>query len=763
MLEMLASWHLNYLLHSTVLLLAALLIERTPFMRRQVAWREALWRVALLGGLFTASWQLAWPHLMQPRAEVASVFAAVSATPQEVAVMSKPITGPVTEPVAAAPAAPMAPLTSSRAQAAEPSSSSDGIGAMVISMLTLLWLPLAALGLLLLGLRWLLLRAHVARLPAHAGTQLQSLVARLARRAEVPTPPLRLSKRWQSPLVAPGGAICLPEWVESRLDEPQREAVLAHELAHLRRRDPAWRLLTQGVMSLAWMQPLNRIAAHRLDTLAELACDAWAARSRDQGLALAESLYVCASQLKTKARNNKRAPRLAAAMGQPRSALLARIQTLLEDRNMNDENDASKQAARRLPWRWMLLGALLIGGAAAALAPAFVLDKMELGWLRDLNQNSHIVASRSPEGDWRVQARGGMVEFNEAEDEITKISGVVTLSEEAKGIKRRAEYKPAADGKITFKYSVNGTEQPLDDAGRLWMKTMVQRAAEAFIPADVRAAKLYAKGGVPGAIVWLDKASSDYLRRAVIQALLKLPQVGPLDAGQVQQLIATIGRMSGDFDRREAYIAVIEHQPLGADQQQVLLAGVAAMSSDFDRRTVLENLSPSIASTPEVLRAWEAVIAGIGSDFDRRTSIEKLMELDKPTPAQVEAAIAATGQLGSDFDHRTALIATGKHLVTDAQIAAYAQSAGRISGDFDRREALVALIEHQPKLSKSGAMAVIAAIAGMGSSFDATQVLVSLADHMPNDAELLAAYRAQARNLPDHERGQVEKALDRLS
>ena len=743
MLELLASWHLNYLLHSTVLLLAALLIERTPFIRRQPAWREALWRVALLGGLFTASWQLAWPHL-QPQTE--AVIAQAPVPSQAAPVIAAPVmVEPATE------------LTPSRVQAAAPSSSSSASTdwRSAVSIVTLLWLPMAALGLLLLALRWLWLRGQVARLPTHADARLQNLAARLARRAEVPTPTLRLSKRWQSPLVAPGGAICLPEWVQSRLDEPQREAVLAHELAHLRRRDPAWRLLTQGVMALAWMQPLNRLAAHRLDTLAELACDAWAARSQDQGLALAESLYVCASHL-----TRKRAPRLAAAMGQPRSALLARIQTLLENRNMNEEQ---AQPARRLPWRWIVLGALLTGGAAAALAPAFVLDKLDLGWLRDLNQNNYVVASSGPEGDWRVQARGGMVEFNEAEDEITKVSGVVTLSDEVKGLKRKAEYTPTPDGKFTLKYSVNGKEQPLDEAGRLWMKTMVQRGAEALVPADVRAARLYAKGGVPGAIAWLDRARSDYQRRAVIQALLQLPQVGPLEAAQVQQLIATITKMSGDFDRREAYVALIEHQLLSADQQQSLLAGVAAMDGDFDRRTVLEHLSPSLASAPEVLTAWQAVIARIGSDFDRRTAIEKLMALDKPTPAQVDAAMAASLRLGSDFDHRTALIAIGKHLVTDAQLAAYTQSAGHIGGDFDRREALVNLIETQPKLSKEGALAVITAIGGMGSSFDATQVLVTLAGHMPNDAAVLAAYRARARDLPDHERGQVEKALDHLS
>jgi hypothetical protein len=195
----------------------------------------------------------------------------------------------------------------------------------------------------------------------------------------------------------------------------------------------------------------------------------------------------------------------------------------------------------------------------------------------------------------------------------------------------------------------------------------------------------------------------------------------------------------------------------------MLLGGVARMGSDNDRRTVLEHLSATLASTPEVLQAWESAIARIGSDFDRRSSIESLMKLDKPTPAQVDAALAATAHLDSDFDHRTALVATVQHLATDAQLTAYAQSASHITGDFDRREALIALLQRQQKISKDGALAVLAALQGMGSSFDTTQVLIALADHIPNDAELLAAYRARAHALADHERGQVEKALDRLS
>jgi len=57
---------------------------------------------------------------------------------------------------------------------------------------------------------------------------------------------------------------------------------------------------------------------------------------------------------------------------------------------------------------------------------------------------------------------------------------------------------------------------------------------------------------------------------------------------------------------------------------------------------------------------------------------------------------------------------------------------------------------------------VLTAAAGTGSDFEAGQVLEALAEHLPNDAALIERYRAEARRLGDHERGQAKKALDRL-
>ncbi len=73
--------------------------------------------------------------------------------------------------------------------------------------------------------------------------------------------------------------------------------ILAHELAHLRRRDHWVRRLELAAGLLWWWNPLYWSTRRRLDAEAELACDEWAVRAFPEGrLAYAEALlHVCRS------------------------------------------------------------------------------------------------------------------------------------------------------------------------------------------------------------------------------------------------------------------------------------------------------------------------------------------------------------------------------------------------------------------------------------------------------------------------------------
>ena len=66
-------------------------------------------------------------------------------------------------------------------------------------------------------------------------------------------------------------------------------------------------------------------------------------------------------------------------------------------------------------------------------------------------------------------------------------------------------------------------------------------------------------------------------------------------------------------------------------------------------------------------------------------------------------------------------------------------------------------------LDKTITIATLDAVAAMTSDFEKRNVLEAVAKKMPADRELAQRYRTVTRGMADFERGQAEKALDRLN
>ena len=69
--------------------------------------------------------------------------------------------------------------------------------------------------------------------------------------------------------------IVLPMPLLSQLDDRQAAMILAHELAHLRRRDHWVRIVELVVSSVYWWNPLVRVVRRQIHHNEDLCCDAW--------------------------------------------------------------------------------------------------------------------------------------------------------------------------------------------------------------------------------------------------------------------------------------------------------------------------------------------------------------------------------------------------------------------------------------------------------------------------------------------------------
>jgi hypothetical protein len=411
-IRILLSWLATYAVHSTLFLGGAWALCRW-LPRCAPSTRERLWKLGLVGGLLSATLQLALgarPWLGQVEWAGAPEVSAQSAVPAldelpapgAAAPASEPASPPVAATAAPAeggPDGPAAPLstalrggprdpeelagTAPRAASPRPSAGREpgptgpprerpsrrdpraaalrawvGQAARAWPGFVLVsWCAAGLAGVVCLAGSWTCLRRRMLSRKRLRSGPLVEMLEELRRRAGLRTRVrLSVSPRIRSPfstgILRP--EICLPSAVPNDLSRAQQEALLAHELAHLRRRDPAWFGASTLIEKVFFFQPLNRLARAELSELAELACDDWAVRWTGGRLALASCLTEVAGWLLSEPRRALALPGLAGH----RSRLGRRIQRLLDDRR-------SPASEPRAPW-WPPLALTALGLAAFA-------------------------------------------------------------------------------------------------------------------------------------------------------------------------------------------------------------------------------------------------------------------------------------------------------------------------------------------------------------------------------------------------------------
>jgi len=274
--HILTTWLLTYAVHGALFAALAAVAERTGW-GAVASRRDAFWKLALVGGIVTST-----------------VFVAAGSAPAGAAVHLSP------QGVIA------------------PALTSDGVFWLATG-----WMAITAILALRTARAWRLGVRHAGRRRVirrgRATVLLQEILGPAADRVT-----LSCSRTLSVP-VAFAREICVPVRALRELPDDEFRALLAHEAAHVVRRDAAWLAIAAAVRALGWWQPLNLVAAARLRLAMELCCDERAAAEPHERAALARCLIKVAEW------GVQHHRREFAAMASRGSALRRRLESLLDD------------------------------------------------------------------------------------------------------------------------------------------------------------------------------------------------------------------------------------------------------------------------------------------------------------------------------------------------------------------------------------------------------------------------------------------------
>lgn len=301
----------------------------------------------------------------------------------------------------------------------------------LLVVLSQAWLlGVAAMGLRQAGGWWLLQRIEAqphAELPPHWQARVDALALALGigRRVSV-----RLAQRVVSPFTTHvlRPVVWLPLGLLTRLPGDQIEALLAHELAHIRRLDWCWNGLQCVIEGLLFHHPAMWWLSRRVREEREHACDDLAVSACGDAVALAEALAGL-----------PRGPMPVLALAAGGGGLLKRVERLL--------------AARKRPANWRVTAILGVTVCIAAFVALQVAPPSHL--LVNLVTDASSSGELTP-GNHRAYTASYLGEKQ-----------------------RRYRVAMDADGRVRESYSENGEPRPIDANVRGWIAAVEAMGARA--------------------------------------------------------------------------------------------------------------------------------------------------------------------------------------------------------------------------------------------------------------------------------------------
>lgn len=495
-------------------------------------------------------------------------------------------------------------------------------------------------------------------------------------------------------------------WPADRL-----EAVLTHELAHVRRRDCAWQLVAEAACALHWFNPLAWAAARRLRLESEHACDDQVLIAGSRGADYAGHLLDVARTL----RPPRATPLAAVPMARP-SQLRTRLHAVLSAERARGPVPAYVAAPA-------LIGAGVLLAVIAALTPA------RAGAAEPLTVSPApcFVPSRDSNFDEATDAQGvhkiwwntgscsgsahiqGVVRFADDYTAIRSVApgGTFQIALRDGGRSTEVVVRPGAGGRIQPEMRVGGRDVPWGPEAERWLAAALpELMGVSRYGADHRAITLLAQQGADAVAGETDRVANEALQMQYAEALLR----DGLDPVTMSRALDRIATLQNYADVPDLLLRAAEGVPADPRVHAAYLRAAGRIDAEADLRRVLSALA-----VPGKLRA------------------EGWMELFRHAR-----------RIGGGKELELLLGGIAPALPADRRVhAEYLATSRRIRNDADRRRALVAMIA-SGKLDVAMQVRVIGEVAGLGSEREKELMMTQLAPLLSRDAQVAQAFRAAA-------------------
>lgn len=327
---------------------------------------------------------------------------------------------------------------------------------------------------------------------------------------------------------------------------------------------------------------------------------------------------------------------------------------------------------------------------------------------------------------WRFRFEGlGAFQLNETADDISFLSpgGWLEIEEREWFTTRKARWQLSPGGQPERIYSVNGNVRTWNENAERWLQKAFDRLIQNGWAANILVKRRFEQAGVPGVLAMIESLKYSRAKWHYFNALGN--HIAPEDVDiTIANAIRDVADGMSDHDHAHFLddMAKVYLTPVTTD---VFFESVNQIHSDYFKAVLLQDLVSEVIHPADFLNIMQ-VAATIHSDFHKADTLIYALHRIPENHDILRAWIDVAATIGSDFHLEETLSHVFDHLPADDGLWISAlQVTANVHSDFHKAHALLHAIEDVP-FKHDVLKQLIAAAATIDSDFHQEEVLCSL-------------------------------------